>query len=240
MIPRRAFFYWDHTSGEMSWLRQQGIASFRRLNPTWEVEILDGRNVPIKGRSRLAAVGRSDWGRYLALVDKGGIYFDSDIIFYRPIPDSWLRHEMVLPAGESQGGPRPTTRSDLIGHVACLGAESGNLYFARLSEACESLASSGIPLQYQAMGVMVANELVERIKDYRALWIEREVLIPVGWESAERLWLEGGIAIPISPIYLGVHWFGGDWTSMSLEEEIDAEWMRKSNCLVARMWRGSQ
>ena len=109
MIPRRAFFFWD--GEEMSWLRKQSIETFKALNPTWEVEILDGTNIPIKGKSRLARVGRSDWGRYKALLDKGGVYFDSDIMFCRAIPDSWLEYDMVLPlVGDADTDPTPGGR----------------------------------------------------------------------------------------------------------------------------------
>jgi len=233
MIPRRAFFFWD--GEEMSWLRKQSIETFKALNPTWEVEILDGTNIPIKGKSRLARVGRSDWGRYKALLDKGGVYFDSDIMFCRAIPDSWLEYDMVLPlVGDADTDPTP---EGPIGHVACLGAEAGNKWAALLDELCAALAGSGENLQYQALGMMIVNKCVSALDGYKVCWIIKETFIPIIWSASDHLWRSGVQRVHLSPLTYGVHWFGGDWTAMALEDEIDEAWIMESNCIVAQAWK---
>lgn len=79
LIPRRAFFYWGGTT--MPWIRKKSLESFRQLNPDWEVVLLDETYCP--DLSAPDQVVRSDMTRYLALSERGGWYFDTDIVFIR-------------------------------------------------------------------------------------------------------------------------------------------------------------
>ena len=222
MIPKRAIFYWE--GPEMSWLRRQALETFRLLNPTWAIDVIGGENVPLQGDSRLAIVGRSDWGRYKALRSGGGVYFDSDIVFCRPIPEQWLEHQMIL----------PFNAESTFGHVAILGMEAGNAWAAMMDDACQRIVSSGNPLNYQSLGLPLANRCVHTIRPYKIQWLEPESFVPVNWGKAELLWQDG---VMLSPLSFGIHWYGGDWTSMSLESSVDEAWMSTSKSMIAKAWR---
>src|SRR3972149_10506703 len=113
MIPKRAIFYWQ--GPPMGWLRRQSVETFRSLNPTWEVVLME---LPSEA-SLLTRVHASDIARYTALAEGGGLYFDTDIIFCRPVPEGWLRHELLLPLDEL----------GLFSHVACLGGAPASPFF---------------------------------------------------------------------------------------------------------------
>lgn len=219
MIPKRAIFYWE--GPEMSWLRQQSIETFKKLNPTWTISILGGHEIPIPGDSTLERVMRSDWARYRALREDGGVYFDTDIVFCKPIPEHWLNAEMILPSGEER----------IVDHVAVLGSERGNEWFAALEKACLASRLADGSYNYQHFGVQLVNKLAQPLQGRRIQWITSDAYLPVPWHRTERLWSDG---IYLSPMTYGVHWYGGDWTSISFEKRADENWARTSKCLVAK------
>jgi hypothetical protein len=90
MIPKRAFFFWSSPK-PMSWLRSLSIQTFKKFNPDWEVTLFD--KVPLNG---MHPVHRSDLFRYEELAERGGVYFDTDIVFFRPVPESLLQHDAVI------------------------------------------------------------------------------------------------------------------------------------------------
>jgi hypothetical protein len=234
MIPKRALYYWE---GEpMSWLRQQSIATFAKLNPGWSIERIVPTGCPVDGDSRLARVLRSDWGRYKALSEGGGLYFDTDIVFCRPIPEGWLERELILTAGVH----RP------IEHVAVLGSGgAGNELFSMLDEACKAVYRPGEAHNYQDLGIKLVlrcasgisksgGEGSSPLRRASTTWIEPERFLAVNWDDAERVWHSW---MPISPLSVGVHWYGGDWTSMDMEPKVNAAWMKGSNSLIAQAWK---
>jgi hypothetical protein len=218
VIPRRAMFYWE--GGEMSWLRKQSIESFRRLNPGWDVALIDGSGLPIAPKSLLSIVHRSDWGRYRALHQYGGFYFDTDIIFTRPIPTEWLSHEMVLSGA----------------HVAAMGCERGEPWFRLLDAACEDLIRRDAKLAYQGLGMNLVLKFIENVQGRDVVWLDNDVIVPVPWNETERLW-NSSASIPDSTLRVGLHWFGGDLLSQEMESQATERWGETSDCLVARAWR---
>lgn len=221
MIPKRAIFYWE--GPEMTWLRKQSIETFRVLNPSWTIDVIDGEDIPIRGSTRLAIVGRSDWARYKALLAGGGVYFDTDFVFCKPIPDSWLEKQMILPFCDRCS----------LGHVALLGCEPGNKWAEMMDEACGKIVSTGIPLNYQSLGIPLANRCITAVQQYKIEWVEPDIMLPVVFTKCEYLWTDG---IALSPLTIGVHWYGGDWTSMAMEEKVDEAWMRSSKSMIAKAW----
>lgn len=222
MIPKRAIFYWE--GPEMTWLRQQSMNTFRVLNPTWSIDVIHGDGIPIVGQTRLAIVGRSDWARYKALRSGGGVYFDTDIVFAKPIPEKWLEKEMILPFSDRCS----------LGHVALLGCEPGNKWATMMDEACAQLVANGVPLNYQSLGIPLANRCITAVQEYDIQWVEPDIFLPVVFTKCEYLWTDG---IALSPMTIGVHWYGGDWTSMAMEPLVDEAWMRSSKSMVAKAWR---
>ncbi len=208
----------------MSWLRKQSIETFKMLNPSWEIEIIDGTGIEIEGESRLARVGRSDWARYRALKERGGVYFDTDIVFCKPIPDSWLEKGMILPFSEV----------DVFGHVAVIGCEAGNGWATMMDTACSVVTSGREALGYQTLGIVLANACALATRDYKVEWMDPSLFIPVAFNKVDHLWVSG---TTLSPLTMGVHWFGGDWTSLDMEPKVDSAWMETSKCLIAKAWK---
>lgn len=221
MIPKRAWYYWE---GEpMSWLREQSLETFARLNPGWSIEKIPLNGVAVSGDSRLARVLRSDWSRYRTLSAEGGVYFDTDIVFCKPFPEAWLNGKTMLPAGMA----RP------VEHIAVIGSEPGNRWFGMLDEACGHVYSDDEPHNYQAFGVLLINKFMP-FSAAPVSWVPTEAFLPVSWEYADDLWRKGSA---LSPMTYGVHWFGGDCTSQHMEARVDKAWAESSPCLIAQAWR---
>ena len=219
MIPKRAIFFWE--GPEMSWLRKQSIRSFRTLNPTWEVVVIDGSGIPIPTDSSFEAVLRSDWARYRELATNGGFYFDTDIVFCKPIPDSWLNHDLILTMCQDR----------VISHIAALGSSRGNAWFAMLDEACGQTFREGEIYSYQFFGIQLATRMATGLRGLDTKWLPLEAFIPVPWDFTQYLWAENSA---LSPLTYGLHWFGGDRLSMNMEPRVTESWVANSTCMVAR------
>ena len=198
MIPKLAHFYW-YGEREMPELRKASLDSFKRLNPTWEV------NLHHSGEKTdptfVEIVTASDAARYGILHRAGGVYFDTDIVFVRPIPEEWLGVDVLLPA---------TKDGDLYGlHV--LGARAGSPFFSEAMRRCRLRLESPMLLGCQSLGVKLwggANIL--------ALCSSMELALGlVPWGAflktssgfVEELWSTGGT---VGEQEIGVHWYGGD------------------------------
>ena len=224
MIPRRAVFYWE--GGEMSWLRRQSLETFKSLNPTWEIVVIDGAGAPISGDSVLERVLRSDWARYAYLYDHGGLYLDTDIVFCKPIPDEWLESDMIFPLGDLR----------LIEHIAVIGSQPRDPFFALIRRACEKVLRADGIYNYQYFGVNLINRLTEALAGRKVRWIQPDSYLPVVWDKTEKLWEDG---MYLSPLAMGVHWFGGDRLSNSMEPRCNEAWVGRSRCLVAQAIRSA-
>jgi len=224
MIPRRAIFFWE--GPEMSWLRKQSIASFRVLNPSWEVVVIDGSGIPIQSNSPFESVLRSDWARYRDLATNGGVYFDTDIVFCKQIPDSWLAQDLLLTMSDTQ----------IVHHIAVMGSSKGNKWFSLLDEACERSYQPGHVYNYQFFGIELVTRMTFGLKGLDTCWIPPEAFLPIPWDITHHLWRDDS---QLSPLVYGVHWYGGDRLSMSLEPRVDLEYVTHSKSLVALAWRKS-
>lgn len=225
MIPKRAIFFWE--GPEMSWLRKQSLETFRLCNPGWEVVVINGDGLPIKKDGLLSIVHRSDWARYRELHFNGGFYFDTDMVFHKPMPQAFVDAELVLPIPEKERGR--------VGNIATLGCQPGEPFFADACQVCENTHKSARFLNYQAFGVVALKGALSLLAGRDVTWITDDLFVPIPWDQTERLWNKhSGGMIPIS---LGVHWFGGDHLSRSVEEIADEAWLAESDCLVAKTIR---
>lgn len=225
----------------MSWLRRQGIESFRRLNPKWEVVVL-GRdpNSPIPGEHLAARALRSDYARYKALAEHGGAYFDTDILFYKPIPEEWLTADLAL----------PINRDGALVHVASLFGSKGCAFFVDAVKRAEEKIAKGSPLGYQTLGVRLFRYYLNGQPTFETMpYIARKMnldfigiqplsFLPVPWDQAEYVfapghfggWPDGGI---------GLHWYGGDHAVIAIEPTVTEEWLLASRSLVLRAYEQS-
>lgn len=225
----------------MSWLRRQGIESFKRMNPKWDVAVL-GRDPysPIPGDHLAARAVRSDYARYKALAEHGGAYFDTDIIFYRPIPDEWLTVDLALPINMDGA---------LVHVAALLGSERCPFFREALRRANERIAVKG-PYGYQSLGVRMfryleGGDAMFETMPYLAkrmglsfIGIPTRSFLPIPWDMAEMAfapticakWPEGGI---------GLHWYGGDHAVMAIEPTVTEASLLKSQSLVLKAYEQS-
>lgn len=225
MIPRRAIFYWS--GPPMGWLRQQSIESFKRMNPGWEISFIQPEE--FGGADLIDVVHNSDFCRYFNLSIFGGLYFDTDIIFCRPIPDEWLEHDLVLPLGEDGS----------LGHIACLGSVPVHPFFSTCSRRAAELLARGGPLNYQALGVDLMREVMKSISLGKSdvKWISHDAFTLVPYFDVRRAWADSISPFPETSV--GIHWYGGDHLSASIAPTVNEDWMRESKSLVAQAWRRS-
>jgi len=228
VIPKRAIFFWE--GPEPSWLRKQSWESFARLNPTWEIDIVDGEGSPIEKNGDLSIAHRSDYTRYKELNERGGVYFDTDIVFVRPIPDEWLDAHLLLPMSEIPGNP--------IANVAMLGSVPGDAFFSQAVYAAEGISESKRYMNYQDLGINLLIAIKSLLPGREIKWFDPEAVIPVPWTGVSDLWNDTHDTVP--SLSFGVHWFGGDPLTKKLEPIIDPAWIAGSNCMVAKAVRMSE
>ncbi len=193
----------------MSWLRQQSIASFRALNPGWDVDVVGGIWPPGPGGFRTDVL-RSDFSRYVALVEGGGVYFHTDIIFVKPIPEKWLDADLFAPL-DNRGN---------ISHIACLGGIPDHPFWRMMVERCRMRVAGGIPLDCQALGTRLLHGVYLH-KDMKS--IPTEALLTHPWDQLEMIWAD--VEQRIQSWTIGVHWYGGDRLSQDMEKRFSAESM---------------
>ena len=218
MIPKIATFCW---SGErpMSWLRRQSMESFRRLNPDWRVNLVDTTGRDPCGDGFRFDILRSDLARYEELFEIGGFYFDTDIVFVRPIPARWLSSHLALPLCKN-------TRR--VTHIASLGCTPGHSFFHYLISRCKQAIESQDVLGYQDLGINILSKLA--IPD-DVFPIDTDAMLSHPWDQVASMW-SSAMKKDISPDAIGIHWFGGDRLSEEMEKRFSES--GSPDCIVAR------
>lgn len=216
MIPKRAIFFWE--GREMSWLRRLSLDSFRRWNPEWKVTVIDGNGLSIPKGGFVNTALRSDWARLKAL-RSGGFYFDTDIIFLRPIPSYWLDGSLAL----------SVYPDGLCSSVGWIGAAPNNPTIESLESRCSVMSGR---LGCQSMGIKLWQTAGDLRKTQHFVQIPYSSLIPVSWENTERLWDDW--SIPLDSSNVGLHWFGGDRLSEEMEPKIRPESLDDYPCPVTK------
>ena len=128
LVPRRAFCVWTGAEESMPWLRRLSVETFRRYNPEWTVDVLEIET------GRATQIGqRSDARRYRELAEHGGVYFDTDIVFFAPLPVEIQRSPLSITIDRSlMGSPRVLPDPDIPGFssVALLASKAGSEFFS--------------------------------------------------------------------------------------------------------------
>jgi hypothetical protein len=220
VIPKNAFFFWD--GPEMSWLRKESVASFTRLNPSWDVSFVQS-DVTVAHGGLLGSVLTSDWMRYRQLHRTGGFYFDTDIVFTRPIPDEWLEADLVL----------PEMKNGRLVEIAALGSSKGQEFFRRADLFCEEKILAGANLGYWDLGSSLLSRCVHFAGNCLVLMLPIAMFYPVESWCVPVLWNKLGRQDYILDECVGVHWFAGDPTSRHYETLIDEQWVSSDTFLSA-------
>lgn len=87
-LPKIIWILWFQGWDKAPWLSQKCAESWKKLNPGWEVRLIDEKNcpVPIYGDT---AQARSDVVRLELLSRFGGVWADSTMLCMQPL-DSWV------------------------------------------------------------------------------------------------------------------------------------------------------
>lgn len=260
-LPRTMNFWWG--GGPMSWLRQQTLTTFRRHHPDWEMTLhldvascgpRDGPWAP--GVKRLtvaaarcpvevAALGgtpapwdlRCDVFRWAWLAEHGGWFSDLDVLYLASIDTT-----IDVPIGVSllvtcDGGTCDLHDPRKAYAIGLMGGRAGSaLTLALAAYATDRARSTGGT--HQKCGTeMLAGHLapLRRRTKARVDNIWARLLYPHGFLAADnrRLWTED---VPLPDGLLGLHWGGGHARSQLCEDEVDADWCRTEQNMIARAW----
>lgn len=210
----------------MPWLRQKSVESFVRLNPDWKVDIVDGAWMGPHDGKFLSAVHRSDRTRYHELATNGGVYFDTDIAFIRPVPERLLTKDYLIPVNEAMR----------LTHIACLGAAPGASFFADMDQVAGGIISSGGVISYQQLGIWLLTKFRFNISSLDAVLMQGTDICPIGWYELQKCW--NGCTEIFPDSCFGIHWSGNDLLTMEILPTLDEKWLEESSCLIARALRG--
>jgi len=105
-LPRRVWMFWEQGVEAAPEIVRECLAAWPRMNPGWEVRVLDGESAR-RAAPRFARLAkraplvipavRSDLLRLELLVRHGGVWADATTLPLRPL-DEWL-HDWLRPAG---------------------------------------------------------------------------------------------------------------------------------------------
>lgn len=245
MIPKRAIFYWDQGESNLPWTRRLAIDSFRALNPTWEVVLEKNNDYPGDIPQH-----RADYFRWKELYERGGVYFDTDIVFVRPFPDHLLQQDILI-----------TTDPVLRFHnIAVLGSSGdGNEFYEDLTNAAEDRVSCVTynPNDYQVLGVCLMNRffwreaglaerptgtyegnivenLRKRYPDYKIYNLPRAFVCPIQSHECDYIFrkphpvvrkrMRAGkskkLPMTLPEESIGVHWYGGHVLAPRMEKNL--------------------
>ncbi len=224
----------------MSWLRGLGVETFRRQNPDWEVTLYQ------RPPGQMHPVHASDLWRYEILADEGGVYFDTDIIFFRPFPDELLQHDVVLSC-------HPRHRFSNIG---CLLASPDNPFFREIAQYAKRRYVEMVDTKFwdgQLIGSPIFNRMFQEWCKMERKEFDPEELMaflsdryqirfgllpyrfvtPIDSFGLHRLYNNIPFRPPAETI--GVHWYAGDrFNSKPFEKRIDADNWRNHNCYLTQ------
>jgi len=241
-VPRVANFIWY--GDEMPWIRRLSIESFKRLNPGWTVRVLGGKS----GWTKKRRVNESDILRYAHLAEHGGFYFDTDIIFTRPM-DAFMERIKGNDTGVCFELSGPTLVWSLDGRcveargipewysIASLFAAPDNAFFRAVHES--SMDDESFKEQdAQYYGVTAFARMYDTITDAEEAFpglsfynIQRKSFLPVGYKDTRKLFRNSpmfyGDLMSDEDVF-GVHWYGGATTAKIAEEWTHETYWRDS------------
>jgi mannosyltransferase OCH1-like enzyme len=186
-----------------SWMDEDNIALVEQICPRGINEYLRFPNGAIK----------ADVARYLYMYRYGGIYFDTDFLFFQPIRDDLLSHLCILGVEDENmpelgGGPK-------LGN-AFIGSQPGLALWTELVDSIFMCFRKGeiYPYAWQLSGPYALTAFLRNHNRYAGIVtiLPRNVLYP----KLKNLNLTGAR----DPDTIGVHLMWGSWRDMSLPHMV--------------------
>lgn len=256
--PRQAAFFWTG-HGSVPWIRTQAPLTFAAQHPGWRVFLytdcdagdLPGVEVRELKRPVLIdkelwnaahAAGKSDMWRYWWLAQEGGLYADTDIVFYgslEPLVEGLdaAGHECAI---TQDCGYKPGGRGALALSIGVLTSQQGSKFFTRIA----SQFSEPRPIEfkdYQTAGVVpifniwedlcqgasvgnIPGRLVYGKFSMGSRWSEREAAMKSAWDAGVSL-SRGAVAL---------HWFGGSRFSVNADKLTPETFLEHSEAPIGK------
>ena len=238
MIPRRAFYTWSGTPESMPWLRQLTVETFKKFNPGIPVVHVE---VEATGGQESAAI-RSDLLRYKELYQNGGIYFDTDIVWFAPLPDAIFAAPLsiTLDASVLVSSPDHCPHPDNPGfsNIGLMAAEAGHPFFRDVMAEAQVEKDKGVTT-YQGLGVQLLKRMfwglheAEIRERYGELWnLPLDTILPLPWWHVFKLY--NGTPFDPPPGCCGVHWFGGAQESRRYCQRVTLESYQAHPCYLSK------
>jgi mannosyltransferase OCH1-like enzyme len=184
------------------WADEDNLALVKEIYPRYVSEYVSFPNGAI----------RADIARYLYMYQYGGIYFDTDFYFLRPIGDDLLSHVCILGIEDEDmpelgGGPK-------LGN-AFIGSQPGlSLWTELVSNIFLRFRKGETSYAWQLSGPYALTAFLRDHSEYR----ERVTILPrnVAYPRGTKLYLPG----TRDRETIGVHLMWGSWRDMSLLRKV--------------------
>ena len=247
MIPKSAFFLWVGDK-ELPWLRQIAVETFKKHNPGWEVNL-----IRVPNKVDLLAAQSTDLFRYSLLARSGGLYLDTDIVFFRPVPDEILDCDVAITIDKSPFRYSNALRNQKpevefmpgFTNLAFLGASPDNKFFEFVYREAlsrfEALFKDNVDISnmiYQVFGTELLNRLfyaktqqdIEEQFGCKINNVPLNTVLPVRWYESHKLY--DGTEFDPAPETIGVHWYGGCLDSQMYVSKITKETLDSRPCYL--------
>lgn len=239
MTPRRAFYTWSGPPESMPWLRRLTVETFKKYNPEYSVHHILVESHPSEHRH--VAV-RSDLARYRELVENGGVYFDTDIVFLGPLPQEIEEYPFSITMDRSvmRESPMHEAHPDTPGfsNIGLMASEKGHPFFSDVLQAAEARSMTD-GLKYQDLGVQMLKTMFwgkhePQIAEKYGLFynIPLDCILPIRWWHINKLF--NGTPFDPPSWCIGVHWYGGNQESRRFCQRVTAENYKAHPCYLTK------
>lgn len=190
--------------------------------------------------NEISEVHKSDFLRLLKLGETGGLYSDSDILFFRSVTNLRIN----TPKAADTTNVFCTNGRARVHYIGFLGASGENRLFQNLAEKAKAiLLSSYKNLGYQAIGSTLFQSLHDwpKVKslypEMVAQNLDTKEVYSYDHRGFKALYHKGLIEPATWDFGVGIHWFGGHPSSASIENTLRPDRIDKSQIRMAHLCR---
>jgi glycosyl transferase-like sugar-binding protein len=236
MIPRRAFCIWNGTEEDLPWLRRLGLETFRKYNPDVPVQVIN-----ISGS--VGPIGPvSDLRRYYELHKTGGLYFDTDIVFIRGVPDAVWESDLAITMDPSVSvthwSVEPNPDQPGFVNIGFMGAAPRHPFFGYVLDQAQKRATT--PSRgYQNLGVNLLSNIFwakhepQIIEEYGPfLNVPLDMVLPIRWLDLHKLY--NGTPFDPPDDCIGVHWYGASKQAIDYQQRMSLETLDCHPCYLQK------